>query len=207
MNYPRHYAFLDESGTVAPFSGSQFLIVAQVRTPHPRSLELTMKRVRKKYGRSLASGELKASESTPALVEHVLQTLVQEQIKINATIVDKRTIVRPPTDVEEIYCTAVAQTIHHAALLHAILDVYLDRRYTTQRQRDRLERTIREQVAELPQQILLIRQEDSVKHKGLQAVDFIAWAFFQKYERGDDRFYQLIVESIDQEDVIARPLW
>lgn len=55
--------------------------------------------------------------------------------------------------------------------------------------------------------MVIIRQEDSIAHKELQAVDYIAWAFFQKYERGDDRFYQIIANRVIVEKVIRRGLW
>jgi Protein of unknown function (DUF3800) len=121
--------------------------------------------------------------------------------------VDKRCIVRPPADSEHIYHTAIARLVYHAVSIHPQVDVCLDRRYTTQHQRDRLERMIREQISTIPQSVVLIRQEDSVQHKELQAVDFIAWAFFQKYEREDDKFFQIIADRVDAEEVIAQPLW
>ena len=36
---------------------------------------------------------------------------------------------------------------------------------------------------DLPQKMVLIRQINSQMQRGLQAADFIAWAFFQKYEK------------------------
>jgi len=43
--------------------------------------------------------------------------------------------------------------------------------------------------------------------KELQAVDCVAWAFFQKYEHGDDRFYRIIADKVIVEDIIRRKLW
>ena len=43
--------------------------------------------------------------------------------------------------------------------------------------------------------------------KELQAADFISWAFFQKYERGDSQFYELISGNVIVEEVIRRRLW
>jgi len=39
------------------------------------------------------------------------------------------------------------------------------------------------------------------------SVDFIAWAFFQKYERGDNRFYEIIQKKVVVEELIERRLW
>lgn len=47
----------------------------------------------------------------------------------------------------------------------------------------------------------------SYARKELQAVDAVAWAFFQKYERGDPRFYELIAARVIVEDVITQKKW
>ncbi len=38
--------------------------------------------------------------------------------------------------------------------------------------------------------------------KGLQAVDFICWAIFRKYEKGDYEFYELIKDKILDERLL-----
>ena len=73
--------------------------------------------------------------------------------------------------------------------------------------RYQLEKAIRQEIAGLPQEYVLIRQEDSLLFKELQAVDFIAWAFFQKFERADDHFYELIAPRVVDLDVISKPIW
>jgi len=83
----------------------------------------------------------------------------------------------------------------------------LDKRYTKRTLRYDLEETIREGLVGVPQEVVLIRQEDSVVRKELQAVDCVAWAFFQKYEHGDDRFYRIIADKVIVEDIIRRKLW
>ena len=40
-----------------------------------------------------------------------------------------------------------------------------------------------------------------------KAVDAIAWALFQKYERDDTRFYEVIAPSILNETVIRQKDW
>lgn len=85
--------------------------------------------------------------------------------------------------------------------------MYLDRRYTSSKQRQALEQTV---IAALPpgfQQALLIWHEDSRGSLCLQAVDYVAWAIAHKYERGDFQAYRQIADKIVVEDVIATPLW
>ncbi|MCD6553371.1 MAG: DUF3800 domain-containing protein [Anaerolineae bacterium] len=178
------YAFLDESGNVDPFSGSHFLVVAVLATSNPRPLALHVKRMQKRLGRRPAVAELKASASLPSVSLRLLRAIAQENIGVIAAIVDKRHIYRPPKNLED-----------------------LDKRYTKRTLRYDLEETIREGLVGVPQEVVLIRQEDSVVRKELQAVDCVAWAFFQKYEHGDDRFYRIIADKVIVEDIIRRKLW
>ena len=69
---PLCHAFIDESGTVAPFSGSHFLVIALLGTTRPRPIELLVKRALKKYGTSLASGEMKADASREVVHQAVV---------------------------------------------------------------------------------------------------------------------------------------
>ena len=207
MNVLLHYAFVDESGTTAPFSGSRFLVITLLSTTRPRLIELHVKRAHKKYGTSLSSGEMKAAASRETVVKRLLQAIAQEPVAIVAVTVNKQDIVRPPEDAEDIYREAVTRAVWHAVSRWPRIDVCLDKRYTTKRLRYRLEKEIREGIVDLHQQVVIIRQEDSVVHKELQAVDYIAWAFFQKYERGDERFYQIITNKVIVEEVINRRLW
>lgn len=46
--------------------------------------------------------------------------------------------------------------------------------------------------------------EDSQKQKGLQAVDYVAWAFHQKYEHEDDALHEIIAPRIVLEQVTNR---
>jgi len=40
-----HYAFVDESGTVAPFSGSRYLVIALLAAELPRPIELHVQQI------------------------------------------------------------------------------------------------------------------------------------------------------------------
>lgn len=90
------YAYLDESGDVAPFSGSRFLVVAVLVTETPRTVELQVKRVRQSLGRKVRPQELKATWSELRVIERFLGSINRDDISVVAVVVDKRTIVRRP---------------------------------------------------------------------------------------------------------------
>lgn len=202
-----YYAYLDESGDVTPFSGSRYLVVAILIARNPRPIELHVKRARKSLRRKARPDELKASDLKTSVTERLLTAIADEEVEIVAVIVDKRGILRPPTDPEDIYREAVTRAVRHCVKRHPRLELWLDKRYTKPALRDHLERTIRAGVADITDQVVLLRQEDSRKHKGLQAVDHVAWAFFQKYERGDKHFWELIRHRVVVEETVEHHLW
>lgn len=126
---------------------------------------------------------------------------------IVAVIVDQQAISVPPDDPEEIYRQAVTRVIHILLEHFTKVDICIDKRYTSAALRDRLEQHIRENIMDVYPQLALIRQESSHERKELQAVDAVAWAFFQKYERGDARFYEVIAPKIISEEVIVKKKW
>lgn len=202
-----HYSFIDESGNTSPFSGSRFFVVALLDTRNPRKVELHVRRLHKRFGTSLKSGEMKASESQEETIRRFLSAIAKEQIEIIAIIVDKKSIVRIPKSNEKIYREAVSLAVSHAVRRWQKVEIYLDKRYTSKRLRKALEREIRERITDFPGQVVIIHQEDSIARKELQAADFISWAFFQKYERGDSQFFDIIAGNVIVEEVIRRRLW
>jgi hypothetical protein len=207
MDETLHYAFMDESGTVGVSSGTHFLIVAVLTANEPRNIEKLIRRALKKFGSRLSSGEIKAADFEETAILRLLREIAEEEIAIVATIVDQQTILRPPKEKEEIYRNAVAQTVRRVALRFPRVEICIDKRYTSDHLRYRLEKSIRVEIEDLPHQMVLIRQENSSFRKELQAADAIAWAFFRKYERGDERFYNLIASKIIDEEVVAKKDW
>lgn len=202
-----HYAYLDESGDVAPFSVSRFLVVAMFITESPRAIELHVKRARQSLGRKKRQDELKATWSEQPVIDRLLNSIAQEGVRIVAVVVNKRVIVRPPAEPEEIYRAAVARAVGHCLARWPQLHLYLDRRYTTSKQRQALEQAVIAAVPPGSQRALLIWHEDSRGNLCLQAADYVAWAIAHKYERDDFRAYAQIADRIAVEEVIEEPLW
>jgi hypothetical protein len=202
-----HYAFIDESGTVGVPAGTHFLVVAVISAGRPRDIELQVRRALKKFGPSLSRGEIKAADFEEPAIARFLKEIVKEDVSVLATILNQNDILTPPKEMEEIYRKTVARTIYRLVERWPRINICLDQRYTNKHQRFDLEERIREKIQDLPQKIVLIRQENSINRKELQAVDAVSWAFFQKYERGDCRFYDIITPKVILEEVIMGKNW
>lgn len=166
-----------------------------------------MRRALKKFGPSLTSSEIKATDFKDTAVIGLLQALSRLDIAIVAVIIDQWTIKNPPQDAEDIYRWAAARTVYHLVERYPRLQISLDIRYTKDSLRFSLEKSIRTEIENLPQKMLLIRKDDSIVHKELQTVDAIAWAFFQKYERSDGRFFYVIAPKVIVEELVVHKDW
>lgn len=158
-------------------------------------------------GRKAKADELKASALELRVTERLLRSVAEEDVAIVAVIVDKGAILRPPKDPEEIYREAVTRVVAHCLMRWPRVELFLDKRYTNKSLRDGLERAVREGVAALRPEVLIIHQEDSRGRNELQAVDHVAWAIFQKYETAEDRFYRILSEKIIVEEMVKQQLW
>ncbi|MBE2199245.1 MAG: DUF3800 domain-containing protein [Anaerolinea sp.] len=192
--------YIDESGSPAPGSSEKYFVVAALTTDSPRIIQSQLKRMRRSLGVKLRDKEIKAAQSQPVVIKRFLRWLGQQELEIYVVIVDQQNI--PKDSGEILYQTAVARVISHCLVRYPRLHVYLDRRYTNRHQAVQLERTIRQEVKHIPEQILIIEQVDSAAHFGLQAVDFVAWALRKKYELGESWAAELIERIIVAEELI-----
>jgi hypothetical protein len=204
MTEPLRYAFLDECGGVAVFAPTEpFLVVAALVVSTPRSLESLIKRASKRFGSSSATGEMKAARSSDKTIRWVLESIAQEKVSVVVVALDKRGIVKPPKDPENLYRCAVARCVRECVERWRHLAVTLDKRYTHQYLRQKLEWHIRDALTDVPNQTVVIRQEDSRATKQLQAADFVAWAAGQKYVYENDAYCQIVQSKIVTERVVS----
>ena len=204
MTEALRYAFLDEFGGVALFAPKEpFLIVAALVVPTLRGQELLVKRARKRFGSSIVAGEMKAAHSSEQTVRWMLESIAQEDVSIVVVALDKRGIVKPPKDPENLYRNAVTCCVRECVERWQRLNVTLDKRYTHQYLRQKLEWSIRGGIADVPGQAVVIRQEDSRAVKALQVADFVVWAAGQKYVYENDAYCQIFQPRIVAERVIS----
>ncbi len=85
-----YYAFIDESGTVGSATGTHFLVVAGICGNQERDIEIPVQRAQKKFGTSLASGEMKANSSRDVVTFQLLKELIKEDIQIVTVVVDQK---------------------------------------------------------------------------------------------------------------------
>lgn len=189
------YAFVDESGSVE-ISGMRdwCLVMAAVVIDSPKPLELLVKRAFKRFGANPAVAEFKAAHSDDKTVRWMLQEMAMLDVAIVVVTAGRRRVENMPKDPETVYRHMAARVARLCVERWPRLQMVIDKRYTHEHLRQRLEWAMREQVADVPQQALVIRQEDSRHVKSLQVADFVAWACWQHY-RGQDSSFREVIRS------------
>lgn len=198
-----HYAFVDESGGIdASGEHDWCLVVAAIACQTPRPLELLMKQAFKQFGASPAQAEFKAARSSEKTIYWLLRGVANLDTSIVVVAADGDSIRRMPKDPETIYRRVTARVARLLVEKWPQLDIVIDKRYTHEHLRRRLERTIREEIAEVPGQVVVIRHEDSRHVRSLQVADLVAWACWQ-HRNGMSRFYDVISNRVVAEEKLV----
>ncbi len=201
------WAFADETGDVGRAPGSsRYLIVAIVLTRNPWPLRKAVTKTRKHLRKKLRNvPELKAWHTPKKVVARLLRYIAELDVEIVAVVLDKHTASVHPES-EDRYRLTCAEAVWHCVERYTWLKLAIDRRYTNEILRDKLEQSIFVRAASASERttVGLIRIEhlDSTQEKGIQAADAVVWSLGQKYERGDDELYNIIKDKIIVEEVL-----
>lgn len=163
-------------------------------------MEKLVRRIRRSLHRRARTSELKAARSHPRVIRRLLTGLAAIECELYVIVVDKQGITLSQS--EAVYRATVANVVRHCVERHPQINLNLDKRYTKQAQQMQLEQTIREAIAHVSEQVVLIDQRDSWAVPGLQAADFVAWAFAQKYALNDDWAAQIIAQKAIVEEKV-----
>ena len=179
-----------------------YLLVAAIVVARPRVLDTIIRRARERFPFVLHEEELKAAHSVDQLTKWILAAVEREEVSIVAVATGMPAIRGGKWDPEATYRHAVTRAVGICLERWPRLIMTLDKRYTQKYLREKLEVAIREGATGTPENVLVIRQEDSRRSKGLQVADFVAWAIAQKYQRGDSTYYDLIRSRVHGEIVL-----
>lgn len=147
--------------------------------------------------------ELKARLVPTWLVYEGLQHALRWEWRAIAVILDKKSQGRLPADLEGLYRGLTACVVLKCLKQSSALHFIADKRYTRAEQRDHLVDAISNAVAVAGlNAVLTIEQVPSEQRQELLLADYLAWAVFRKYERGDETAYRLIASRLVEEDML-----
>lgn len=205
------YIFLDESGDLGFHKrSSKWFIFTIVLTNNHRKIEKIVKKVRqglkKKYKKV---GELHAYHSLPAVKVKMLKLLSElKDLKILCIILNKNKVyVDLRNQKNYLYnytANILLDRLHNKKLINIdeIIELYIDQKDTNKFIRENFERYLKNNFAKRGNGKVRIKIKPSHTEKCLQAVDFISWAIFRKYETGDREYYKIIKNKIIEENLL-----
>ena len=205
------YIFLDESGDLGfKKASSKWFLFTIAIVPEPRTLERVVKKVwrpLKKKHKKL--GELHAYHADGATRMRMFRKLAEvENLKILSVILNKEKVYVDLQNQKNYLYNYTANILLDRLHTSGILDdgepieLFIDRKDT--------KKTLRENFVNYISQAMSVRRKGafsatlhaSHENKSLQAVDFLSWAIFRKYEYGDYQYYEIIKDKITDERLL-----
>jgi hypothetical protein len=205
------YIFLDESGDLGfKKSSSKWFIFTIAMVDDPRSLERVVKKIwspLKKKHKKL--GELHAYRADDITRTRMLQKLNSvDDLKVLCVILNKKKVhIDLQNQKNYLYnytANILLDRLHSSKAVkdEEQIQLFIDRKDTKKRLRENFVRYLTSQMSNRGRKHFTVNLHTSQENKSLQAVDFISWAIFRKYEKGDYEFYELIKSKITDERLL-----
>ncbi|PJA41122.1 hypothetical protein CO178_00895 [candidate division WWE3 bacterium CG_4_9_14_3_um_filter_34_6] len=204
------YIFMDESGDLG-FSfdkgSSNYFIITFVFVNNPKPIRNIIKNTFKTLKKSHKSktGVLHAYNETLTTKRRVLLKLSQSNIKIMCIYLNKHKVFTHLKEEKNIlynYITNILLDRINTKELITLEDLNIiaerkdTNKFLTNNFKDYLEKQSRNNHGHKLNVTIKTPHQD----KCLQATDFISWAIFRKYEKGDEYYYDLIKDKIFEEN-------
>ncbi|MBU3964774.1 DUF3800 domain-containing protein [Patescibacteria group bacterium] len=205
------YIFLDESGDLGfKKSSSKWFLFTIAIMSDARALERIVKKVwrslKKKHKRL---GELHASREKDITRKRMLKQISEvDDIKVLCVILNKQKVyVDLQNQKNYLYnytANIILDRLHNKEMLKLKepINLFIDRKDTKKRLRENFIRYLTDSMKKRRDGSFTIELHSSHENKSLQAVDFISWAIFRKYEQGDYEFYEIIKNKIVDERLL-----
>jgi hypothetical protein len=195
------YIFIDESGDLGFSDGSsRYFVFTAVLCDDYRELERIIKKARKSLSKKHKKvRELHAYHADSKTRKRVLQGLMSVMgMKVTCILLDKEKIdLQSHYQKNDLYNHAVKKLLDRlisSPLIppYEVLRIIVDRKDTNKHLRENFEQSILEPLRKKHQGPITVHLRTSHEEKSLQAVDFISWALFRKYERNDFYYHEII---------------
>ena len=206
------YIFLDESGDLGFDFGkkgtTKFFIVTFLFVPGgKRPLEKIVSRIHDglKRGLSRRIGVLHAAHEKSTTKQRLLKRIAGKDFLIMAIYLNKQKVQTKLQDEKQVLYNYVTNILLDRIFVRKIIptnmniELVASRRETNKFLNENFKDYLNRQAKHRHRTSLHVSIKTPVEEKGLQAADFISWAIFRKYERGDDTYYNIVKERIVEE--------
>jgi hypothetical protein len=206
------YIFLDESGDLGfNFSKkktSKVFVVTCLFTENKRLIEKVVRKthseLKKKYKKRL--GILHATKEKPITRQRLLRRLSEKDCFIMTIYLNKTKVYTNLREEKAVLYNYVANILLDRIYTKKIvpiekpIELIASKRETNKFLNENFKNYLSNQVKNRHKVPIKIIIKSPAEEKSLQAVDFVSWAIFRKYEYGDDSYYNIIKNKIIEEN-------
>lgn len=206
------YLFLDESGDLGfdfrKKKTSKVFVITCLFTGNKRPIEKIVKKtrseLRKKYKRRL--GVLHCVKEKPITRQRLLRRLAEQECFIMSIYLNKKRVYTKLQNEKPIlynYVTNILlDRIYSRKIIKTNGKIHLiaSKRETNKFLNQNFQNYLNQQVKNRHKARVEILIRSPHEEKALQAVDFVSWAIFRKYEYLDESYYNLIKSKIIEEN-------
>jgi len=184
--------FIDESGDIGP-RGSNFLIVVGILSNNTELLYRIIKNCRRnKFNKELVNiSEIKGSSSSEILIKHLIKEINKTNCKVYCITLDKNTIPWSRVDNKNKIYDFTAGYIAELLELNSEIDIRIDKSKAKKRDQNNFDEHFKSRLSK-NNRYVKIYHSYSHSWSGIQFADIIAWSFFQKFEKDDSQFVDLL---------------
>ncbi len=210
------YIFLDESGDLgfdrtkersSKYFLITFLVVDQKRPVEKivKTTHASLKKVHKQRG-----GVLHCYHETPTTRIRLLTKLAQKDIKIMTVYLNKSKVYTRLHKEKDVLYNFVTNILLDRICSKKLIpkdqkvELIASRKETNKFLNTNFKNYLSTQVKNNHQLDISIEIKTPHEEKSLQAVDFLSWSIFRKYERGDASYYNIFKEKIYEENALFR---
>jgi len=205
---------MDESGDLGfnfeKTGTSQYFLITFLFAEHKRSIEKCVKKTRsglkKKYKK--IGNVLHAYKEKKATRVRLLQCLDEKNMAVITIILNKRKVYTKLQEEKAVLYNYVTNILLDRLFtkklipIQGTVELIDEKRETSKFLNANFKNYLENQSTNKHSIDLKVKIRTPAEEKSLQAVDFISWSIFRKYEYGDDEYYTIIKKSIVEENTL-----
>jgi hypothetical protein len=205
------YVFLDESGDLgfSPRSSKWFIFTIVLTNDH-KKIEKVIKNIRRGLKKKFKLKELHAYHADNATRHRMLKKISElDDLKVFCVILNKKKVyVDLQNQKNYLYnytANILLDRLHNKNIIKIDepISLYIDKKDTNKFIRENFEKYLKDNLVKRGSNGKIeIRIKPSHTEKCLQAVDFVSWAIFRKYEINDYEYYEDIKDKIMEESLL-----
>ncbi|MCX5718320.1 MAG: DUF3800 domain-containing protein [Nitrospirae bacterium] len=206
------FIFMDESGDLGfdftKKKTSKFFVITCLFVENKGLLEKIVKKthsqLQKKYKRKF--GNLHCVKEKPVTRQRLLRLMTEKECFVMTIYLNKKRVYTKLQNEKQVLYNYVANILLDRIYSKKIIPIgsavklIASRRETNKFLNENFKNYLNSQVENRHKAKIEVLIRSPHEEKSLQAVDFVSWAIFRKYEYGDDSYYNSIKNKIVEEN-------